>query len=220
MQLIGLIGKAGAGKSTAAAHLVESFGFVELTMAGPLKDLCAKFFGWERDRLNELTYKEEQDPKLPDGWTRRRVLQHVGTECFREIDPDVWVKQVLRRMDAVAIEGHTFDGSATDEGMAEDVAGVDPGTETSIVISDIRFPNEVKLIQANQGVVVRVERIDPNFTSGTPTHASEDALDGFTADYVLRAKFGVDRVQEATDRMMKTLKIEDVPTSHTVVEPS
>lgn len=182
MKLIGLIGAAGSGKSTAAAHLVKEYGFVELTLAGPLKDLCAKFFGWDRDRLDELEYKEEQDPLLPEDWTRRRVLQHVGTQGMRAIDPDVWVKKVLRQMDVIWCD--------------------DDATNIPIVISDVRFPNEVKLIQANGGIIVRVERIDPNFESTTPVHESEDALANFSANYVLRAEFGVDRVQAATDRML------------------
>jgi hypothetical protein len=191
MKLIGLIGGAGAGKSTAAAHLVKEHGFVELTMAGPLKDLCARFFGWDRSRLDELAYKEEQDPKLPEGWTRRRVLQFVGTECFRTIDSNVWAKQVLRTMDEV------WD---SDEKM-----------DTPIVISDVRFPNEVELIRANGGIVVRVERDDPDFESTTPAHASEDAINHVIPDYVIRAEFGVDRVQQATERMMRRLLHADAP---------
>lgn len=188
MNLIGFMGAAGSGKSTAAAHLVKEHGFVELTMAGPLKDLCARFFGWDRSRLDELEYKEEQDPNLPKGWTRRRVLQFVGTECMRFIDPDIWVKKVLRQMDEVWKD--------------------DESAKTPIVISDIRFPNEVKLIHANEGAVVRVERIDPNFENATPAHASESALAKFVPGYVLRAEFGVDRVQAATDRMIGLLNRE------------
>jgi len=173
MKLIGLIGTAGAGKSTAAAHLVKGHGFVELSMAGPLKDLCARFFGWDRSRLDELEYKEEQDPNLPDGWTRRKVLQFVGTELMRHIDPDIWVKKVLRQMDGIWCD--------------DEAAGI------PIVISDVRFLNEVKLIQANSGIVVRVERLDPDFESTTPAHASESELADFSPGYVIRAEFGVDR---------------------------
>lgn len=199
MKLIGLMGAAGSGKSTAAAHLVKEHGFVEVTMAGPLKDLCAKFFDWDRDRLDELGYKEGQDPKLPEGWSRRRVLQHVGTECFRTIDPNVWIKQVLRQMDNVWSD--------------------EEATKTPIVISDIRFPNEVDLIRANGGLTVRVERIDLDFKSMTPAHASEDALAGFAPNYVLRAKFGVDRVQAAVDRMMGTFsEIEEPVVVHATFE--
>ena len=109
MKLIGLIGPAGVGRSTAAAHLVTKYGFVELSMDGPLTDLCARFFGWDRSRLDELEYKEEQDPNLPDGWTRRKVLQFVGTAFMRNIDPEIWVKKVLCQMDVVAITLHIFD---------------------------------------------------------------------------------------------------------------
>jgi len=185
MKLIGLMGAAGSGKSTAARHLVKKHGFVELTMAGPLKDLCADVFGWNRDALDELEYKEEQDPKLPDGWTRRRVLQYVGTECFRHIDTDIWAKQVLRTMD--------------------DVWNTDEAAYIPIVISDVRFPNEFKLIHNNGGIVVRVERTDPGFVGTAAKHASEDALAEFTPDYVIRAEFGVDRVQAATERMVQVL---------------
>ncbi len=181
MKLLGLMGVAGSGKSTAAAHLVAEHGFVELSMADPLKDLCSDAFGWDRERLVELGYKEEQDPDLPTGWTRRRVLQFVGTECFREIDPDHWVKAVLRKIDEVWAENEN----------------------QPVVISDVRFPNEISLIHGNDGIIIRVERRD--FESPAPAHASELAWRWAKPDYVMISEFGVPHVQASTDRMIKVM---------------
>ena len=175
------MGAAGSGKSTVAAHLVKEFGFIEMSVADPLKDLCSEIFDWDRDRLIELAYKEEQDPGLPAGWTRRRVLQFVGTECFREIDPDHWAKMTLRKIDAVWAENEN----------------------QPIVVSDIRFPNEIRLIQENSGIMVRVERMIEKVAEGA--HSSELAWRDAKADYVMACEFGIPYVQKATERMISVM---------------
>lgn len=64
--------------------------------------------------------------------TAREVLQEVGTGIFRRMDPDVWVKATLRRI----------------EHEAPDIA----------VVADARFPNEVEAVQKVGGKVVYLLR--------------------------------------------------------------
>jgi hypothetical protein len=149
--LIGLCGAAGSGKSTFAKQLVDEWDFIELSFALSLKLLAVEQFGYDMDRLSELAYKEEQDPNLPDGWTRRRVLQHLGTEGFRAIDPDFWVRKVEKQIEGIKVRLETLPG---------------------VVISDVRYENEAKMIREQGGYLVRLDR--PGF-EGTASngHASE-----------------------------------------------
>lgn len=49
-----------------------------------------------------------------------------------------------------------------------------------MVVTDVRFPNEVRLIRERGGQIVRVER--PGLPQ-TDLHISETALDALVADY-------------------------------------
>ena len=78
MQVIGLAGRAGSGKSEVASHIAERYPAgkcVILPFAGPLKDLCRREFGWDGRK---------------DG-KGRRLLQVVGTDAGRAYNPRIWV---------------------------------------------------------------------------------------------------------------------------------
>lgn len=86
--------------------------------------------------------------------TRGQLLQAVGTEFGRaRLGADVWVDMLRPRIRAAAARGMRW------------------------VVTDVRFPNEVRLVVAERGVVLRVEA--PALTPGTRDHAhvSETALD-------------------------------------------
>jgi len=77
---IGFTGKAGSGKSSLARFLERRFGYVRLSFAEHLKQVCEQVF--PDLRVNKHRY--------------RRFLQVVGTTA-REIDPDVWIRHLHRR---------------------------------------------------------------------------------------------------------------------------
>lgn len=74
---IAFIGKAGAGKDTAAELLIESLSYYRLAFADKLKDVAAALWGDEAR-------------------TDRDKLQRLG-EYVRQIDPDTWVNCALAR---------------------------------------------------------------------------------------------------------------------------
>ncbi len=182
MFLVGLIGEAGSGKSTVAHHLAARYGFVELSVAQPLKDLCVEQFGWDARRMDELAYKEEQDPLLPAGWTRRKVLQHIGTDCFRSIDPNHWVKQ-----NAAAIR-------------------TEIKANHSVAIADVRFPNEIEMIRQLGGVIVLVRRAGDFEGTTSSRHSSENAWRETVPDFGVHAPNGVEHVYAATDDLVELLR--------------
>ena len=51
MKLLGICGKAGSGKDTAAAYLIEKHGFVKLAFADPLKRFAKGVFGFTSEQL-------------------------------------------------------------------------------------------------------------------------------------------------------------------------
>jgi hypothetical protein len=155
--IIGLMGLAQSGKSTAAQYLEREHGFVRVRFAGPLKAMC-RAIGLS-DREIEGEGKEVPHPLLC-GKTPRFVMQTLGTEWGREIvGPDFWTG--IWRESVIA---------ALDEGAK------------GIIAEDCRFPNEVEAIREAGGKLWRIERAEQSVGA----HVSEWAASGVTPDLLIR----------------------------------
>ena len=140
--IVGLVGFIGSGKDTAADYLCNVHGFRRDSFANTLKDAVSVIFGWDRTLLEGRTsesraWREQVDPwwsarlNLPN-LTPRWILQHWGTEvCRQGFHDDIWIASLENKMRK---------------------------TNDSIVISDVRFPNEIKAIHNAGGVVIRTKR--------------------------------------------------------------
>ena len=142
--IIGLVGFIGSGKGT-VGDILEQKGFIKDSFAKPLKDACSVMFGWPRELLEgdtEVSRKWREEPdnywseKFGRQFTPREALQLMGTEAGRDVfHKDVWVISLLNR-----------------------AKGKD------VVVTDVRFNNEIQYIQDNGGIVIRVKRgEDPNW---------------------------------------------------------
>jgi len=140
--IIGFVGFIGSGKDTAADYLVNFHGFRRDSFANTLKDAVAHVFGWDRTLLEGRTsearaWREQVDPwwaerlEMPH-LTPRWVLQYWGTEvCRQAFHDDIWIASLENKMRK---------------------------TGDNIVISDVRFPNEIKAIHNADGLVIRIKR--------------------------------------------------------------
>ena len=91
----------------------------------------------------------------------RTLLQWWGTDYRRKKDPDYWVKR-----------------------LQKSIADRDPHI---VLVTDVRFMNEVDFIHSLNGYVIKVIKDGPPDIDVHP-HASEAILDGFTGwDYTLQA---------------------------------
>jgi hypothetical protein len=140
--IIGFVGFIGSGKDTAADYLVNFHEFRRDSFANTLKDAVAAVFGWDRVLLEGRTKEAREWREQVDTWwaerlnmpklTPRWVLQHWGTEvCRNAFHDDIWIASLENKMRK---------------------------TTDNIVISDVRFPNEIKAIHNAGGIVVRVKR--------------------------------------------------------------
>jgi hypothetical protein len=197
--IIGFVGFIGSGKDTAADYLVNFHEFRRDSFANTLKDAVAAVFGWDRIMLEGRTAEARKWREQVDQWwanrlgipelTPRWVLQRWGTEvCRKGFHDDIWIASVENKMRKTA---------------------------DNIVISDVRFPNEIKAIHNAGGIVVRVKRgEDPewyqdavNANSGPQTigwsigrrrleqlgiHASETAWVGGDIDHIVNNNTTID----------------------------
>jgi hypothetical protein len=140
--IIGVCGFIGSGKDTIADYLTNFHGFRRESFANSLKDAVAQVFGWDRTMLEGRTKQAREWREQVDPWwaerlnmpklTPRWVLQYWGTEvCRRAFHDDIWIAALENKL-----------RNSTDD----------------IVISDCRFPNEIKSIKSAGGIVIRVVR--------------------------------------------------------------
>lgn len=85
MTIIGLVGKAGSGKSTAAKHL-ETLGFNRGSIATPIKEMAIKYFG--------CTHEEVYNTKPPHV---RQILQGIGM-FGRYVHMDFWLVYIFHQI--------------------------------------------------------------------------------------------------------------------------
>lgn len=115
---IGISGYATSGKDEVASVLVEHFGFVRVNMSDALvRDLLLldpmiETYRGQASRLSDLlsvyTY-DDAKARFPD---LRRMLQIYGTDVWRSVDPDVWVRRAERSaagFDRVVTTGIRFE---------------------------------------------------------------------------------------------------------------
>lgn len=145
-RLIALCGYKGVGKSTYAKFLAGENGVV-LSFATPIKHMLKVLVG------HEYVFGSKKNEMTHLGVTGRVLLQTLGTEWGREIiDQDIWVKAMKHVLtDAMFDEYHP------------------------IVIDDLRFENEAKMVRELGGEVWEIDR--KNFTPANDNHVSEAGVE-------------------------------------------
>jgi hypothetical protein len=93
ISIVGLGGKAGSGKNTAAAYLAD-LGYQTMAFADPLKEAAGAIFGFGAEQLDG-DLKEIVDRRLQK--SPRFVLQALGDAC-RGLWPEVFVAALRRRL--------------------------------------------------------------------------------------------------------------------------
>lgn len=163
-KIIGITGRKGNGKDTLGNYLVTNHGYKRIAFADALKDACKCVFGLTDEQLyGDL--KETVD----DFWktSPRKILQFVGTDLFRDhlmeimpwINKNIWVEVVKKKI--------------LDEWK------INP--EVRFVITDVRFPNEIELVNFLNGTSIRVSR--PSINNVTDPHQSEIEIETLQVTY-------------------------------------
>lgn len=169
--IIGLSGKRGSGKDELARKLAP-YGWEKVSFAEELKQRT-------RDDFN-LTV-EHTDGKLkevPCGFIndggRELTPRDIMTMCgkyYRSIDPMFWVKSAFRRVNKL-------------DGLID---------VHKIVVTDVRFENEVRSLREHGAFIVRINRpLALNIYKIPLNDISETGLDNYTFDYVIPEERNID----------------------------
>ena len=126
------------------------------------------------------------DPKAFESkWTVRMILQHVGTEGCRRVDPSIWVRFAMQTAEALLAERAYITPIALDDGNVYQLATAYPHAAESaragaklVIITDCRFRSEMDGVQTAKGFVWRLRRPDTDRQAqGLAGHASENEMD-------------------------------------------
>ena len=161
VNLIGINGKIGHGKDTVGTIIQEltSGEWQIKKFAAKLKEVTALLTGVT---AKDLELEKVKSSNLPEIWnknglpiTYRQMLQWIGTEAMRDnVHENVWVNSLF----------------------------ADYHLASKWLVTDMRFPNELKSIQDRGGLTIRVVR---DSIISISTHPSETGLDEYKFDHVI-----------------------------------
>lgn len=168
INLIGLCGESGVGKTTIANYIAGRYEdtYIE-NFADALKRTCSQLYGIGLENFYNEELKEVVDPKV--GVSPRQIIQNFGTDIIRAKAPDFWVNRLNDLLDGIRRlpeEGDYCEGD-------------------TVVIGDVRFQNEIDWINLNGGLVIRIRREKEKNWGDAFNHITEklENLKDFQAEF-------------------------------------
>ena len=179
-KLIGLAGKAGAGKDTVADYLWEKEGAIKIAFADALRAASASIFGLDPRNFLDRDLKEAEVEYW--GMTPRRMLQLLGTEATKPVfGDDIWLKRWFLSYSAVRDTDH-------------------------VVVPDVRFDVEAEAIRHLGGTIVHIVRPGAGLSGATGEHASEAGIELRNGDMYLSNRGSVEDLRHKVDELWETIK--------------
>lgn len=176
--LIGLVGKAGAGKDTFAMQFGSAR--TALAFASYLKESLRAIFGFSHAQLYG-NKKEEIDQRW--GISPREAMTKFGTEIMQGwMGADFWVKRMEYMLDSCS-------------------------TYPLLILTDVRFPLEAEMIKRRGGYLVEIVRPNQDTSYRDPktlNHISEQLK--VEADFVVINDKDLDHLHSEAQRILKTIQ--------------
>lgn len=136
-----------------------------------------------KNNLPPLTLDEENQFYAHENKAVHKVyrwaLQYVGTEIVRSRDQDFWKNYLWTKLE------------------------FDIMPDRTIIIDDVRFPNEAASIRDRGGIIVKVIR--KSFQPLDTSHPSETMVDKIEPDYIFYIDEGIENVAKAVDKLLTKL---------------
>jgi hypothetical protein len=210
--IIGFLGQSESGKDTASDHLVKEYDFAKVAFADVMKRIVREVYDFDYLQLwgsqEDKGRPDVRYPILPSGeaqggfLTPRKALQLLGTEIGRIIYQDTWAMYAMRVAKRILEGGVGYDPQVGI--LTGPVFYMLRRRIRGVVISDVRFENEVKIIHDNGGVVIRLKREGKTGESqgGIKGHASENdmkAIPDSSFDAIINVPEGKELFYKAID---------------------
>lgn len=147
MQIIGLYGSIGSGKSEAANFITSSFKAAKLSFAAPIREACSILFDFTEEQMVDRHRKEIVDQRW--GISPREAFRLIGHGFRQSVCDDIWIKHMSNRIN-----------------MFTD-------SNNLVIIDDVRYQNEIDFIEKEcNGCIVQIYRKDNPYMVNN-NHASD-----------------------------------------------
>ena len=150
--IIGITGSIGAGKDTVGILLRDKLGgAIKLSFKAALVQKIVRVFEVDPTLFYDRDAKDKPTPLL-FGHTPRYVMQTLGTDWARNLSsPDMWSEYVRRQILILP---------------------------SDVVITDVRFDNEARMVKEEGGVVWEIVRRNNPYTAVSGVyHEAEKGID-------------------------------------------
>lgn len=154
--LIGITGRAGAGKDTVADYLRLTYDFEPMAFANPLKEAASIMFNVPLHYFHDRALKEQVLPEWD--MSPRHMAQRLGTEAIRNtFGPDFWIKRWMQEYQTMP-------------------------TGQDVVMTDVRFNNEAQAVRDMGGLILHIVRPgELTLDDSAAAHASEAGVSYFSS---------------------------------------
>ena len=221
---------------------VNTTGWEIRKFADKLKDITCMLLGCTREQLEDKDFKEKE---LGEEWwyykgrngslipytyyskrsdedlikpTPRLLMQLLGTECCRQIlHTNIWVNALMNEYkESLPHNKDLFNVLKVEAPNTKETTWI-KDQYPNWIISDTRFPNELKAIKDRGGITIRIIR--PDFVENTLTgekfpvkvhrqeHESETALDNYKFDYEIQNDGTIAELIDKVEVILKQEKI-------------
>jgi len=179
MLLIGLTGKAFAGKDLVAMHLLRQHGFFKMAFADPLREGLKTMLGLEEWNFTPAG-KESTIEWI--GKSPRELEQTLGTEWGRDqVHREIWSRHMDSRVRARKAAGMGL-----------------------IVISDVRLVEEARFIHSHGGNIWRIVRPGAETTEHSDHPSEQEAL-RIVEDVTILNDGTIEQLKEQVDEAVDKL---------------
>lgn len=155
-RLIGFCGYKGVGKTEAAKTLIDNLGYTDVQFSGALKTMLESYLQYvgvenTKDYTDGL-FKNHRSRYFCDK-DFRHIMQSLGTDWGRNmVGQDFWIRAWNMKIKNLE----------------------------RIVVSDVRFPDEVETIRDKGGIIIKIHR--PKYLN-LDEHESEQNFPNLRHDY-------------------------------------
>lgn len=189
---LALTGKARSGKDAIAEYLVANYRFKRFAFGDGIREVCRQLY-----------------PEQFEGRAKpRALLQGVG-QSLRAFDEDVWVKRTLYEINSAENAVEEFKRCVTIHKPLK-------WRELSVVISDLRQPNEYDALIRKGFIIIRVTApedlriqrmiaVGDAFNPDDLTHDTESYVDSFEVDYEITNAGTLSELHAQVDEFMAEL---------------
>jgi hypothetical protein len=202
--IIGVSGFSGSGKDTVADVICQNPAYTKLALADGIKRICHEVFAFSYGQLwgpsSTRNAPDLRYPRAGGHLTPRYALQTLGSEWGRGCYEHIWVELALRISNQLLTDPKTKYSPV--EGVRSTGQLVTP--LVGVLITDVRFRNEMEMLRASGAKLVRVRRLGletPPYDHPSETEQTTVADDFF--DYVIHNDGSLDDLSLKCVAMME-----------------